>query len=181
MDASAKTMSPKALNERGKGGYLVRMDKRTDYITPAGHAALKAELHDLWAIERPQVVATVSWAASNGDRSENGDYIYGKKRLRQIDSRVRYLRKRLEALRVVDPTERATLDKVLFGATVTYEREDGSQKTVTIVGKDEINPAKGRISMDSPVGRALMNKPLDGQATVHMPGGEEVLEIVAIT
>lgn len=156
------------------------MDKRTDYITPEGHAALKAELHDLWEVERPRVVATVSWAASNGDRSENGDYIYGKKRLRQIDGRVRFLRKRLEAVRVVDPAERATLDKVLFGATVTYEREDGSQKTVTIVGKDEIDPSNGRISMDSPVGRALMNKPLDGQTTVRMPGGEEVLEIVEI-
>ena len=157
------------------------MNDNKDYITPQGFAALKCELADLWEVERPQVVATVSWAASNGDRSENGDYIYGKKRLRQIDGRVRFLRKRLESVRVVNPAQRATLDKVLFGATVTYEREDGSQQTVTLVGKDEIDPDHGKISLNSPIGRALMNKPLDGQATVVSPRGEEMLEIVEIT
>ena len=157
------------------------MSQTPDYITPAGYDRLRKELAELWEVERPQVVATVSWAASNGDRSENGDYIYGKKRLRQIDSRVRFLRKRLEAVRVVDPTTRATLERVMFGATVTYEREDGRQVTVTIVGRDEIDPSNGLISMDSPVGRALMNKPLDGQASVRTPAGEEILEIVEIT
>lgn len=156
------------------------MTGKQDYITPSGYARLRSELTELWEVERPQVVATVSWAASNGDRSENGDYIYGKKRLRQIDGRVRFLRKRLEAVRVVDPAKRATLDKVMFGATVTYEREDGRQVTVTIVGRDEIDPSKGLISMDSPIGRALMNKPLEAEVAVQTPGGEEVLAVVAI-
>lgn len=157
------------------------MSGKQDYITPSGYERLRSELTALWEVERPQVVATVSWAASNGDRSENGDYIYGKKRLRQIDGRVRFLRKRLEAVRVVDPAKRATLDKVMFGATVTYEREDGRQVTVTIVGRDEIDPSKGLISMDSPIGRALMNKPVDAEVAVQTPAGEEVLAVVAIS
>ena len=152
-----------------------------DYITPEGFAALKAELAQLWEVERPEVVRTVSWAAGNGDRSENGDYIYGKKRLREIDRRVRYLRKRLEEVRVVDPRHQPERDKVMFGATVRYERENGQVMTVTIIGKDETDPSAGRISMDSPVGRALMKKAVGDLVIVHTPGGEDELEILAIS
>ena len=150
-------------------------------ITPSGFAKLQAELSQLWEGERPEVVRTVHWAASNGDRSENGDYIYGKKRLRQIDGRVRYLRKRLELLSVVDPCFQQERDRVHFGATVRYERENGAVQTVTIVGSDETEPSKGRISEDSPIGRALMNKTLGDLVNVHTPGGEDELEVQAIS
>ena len=164
--------------------YIIPMTdtnpKNADCITPAGFQTLRAELHQLWDVERPEVVRTVSWAASNGDRSENGDYIYGKKRLRQIDSRVRYLRKRLEDVTVVDPARQSDRDTVYFGATVKYERENGQTKTVTIVGKDETEPGQGRISMDSPVGRALLKKAVGDLVIVHTPGGEDELEILAI-
>lgn len=155
--------------------------KNADCITPAGFQKLRAELHALWDVERPEVVRTVSWAASNGDRSENGDYIYGKKRLRQIDSRVRYLRKRLEDVTVVDPARHSERDRVYFGATVKYERESGQVQTVTIVGKDETEPGQGRISMDSPVGRALLKKAVGDLVPVNTPGGEDELEILAIS
>ncbi len=161
------------------------MGRFTDCITPEGFAGLSAEHDQLWQVERPQVVQTVSWAAGNGDRSENGDYIYGKKRLRQIDSRVRYLRQRLENLTVVDPREQKNRDQVFFGATVRYERENGAGQTVTIVGKDETEPgpdsAIRRISMDSPVGHALMNKTVGALVNVKTPGGEEELEVVSIS
>jgi len=150
-------------------------------ITPAGHAKLNAELVQLWENERPEVVRTVHWAASNGDRSENGDYIYGKKRLRQIDSRVRYLRKRLESLMVVNPCYQRNRDQVHFGATVTYERENGTVQSVTIVGSDETEPSEGRISQDSPIGRALMEKTVGSLVVVHTPGGEDELEVQGIT
>ncbi|MEG3619909.1 transcription elongation factor GreB [Magnetovibrio sp. PR-2] len=153
----------------------------TDCITPAGFAALTDELHQLWDIERPEVVRTVSWAAGNGDRSENGDYIYGKKRLRQIDGRVRFLRKRLDAVMVVDPASQTERDRVLFGATVKFEREDGKVQTVTIVGKDETDPANGHISMDSPIARAVLKKRVGDLAPVMTPGGEDELEILAIS
>ena len=118
------------------------MKPSADCITPDGFAALKSELKQLWEGERPEVVRTVHWAAGNGDRSENGDYIYGKKRLREIDRRVRYLRKRLEDVTVVDPRRQTERDRVLFGATVKYERENGAVQSVTIVGKDETDPAE---------------------------------------
>lgn len=151
-----------------------------DCITPAGYATLQEELRQLWEVERPEVVRTVHWAASNGDRSENGDYIYGKKRLRQIDSRVRFLRKRLEAVSVVDPKFQRDRARVAFGATVTYAREDDTQQTVTIVGRDEIDPGRGQISGDSPIGRALMGRGVGDLPLVVMPGGEEELEILSI-
>lgn len=154
--------------------------KANDRITPEGFARLEAELAQLWEIERPEVVRTVHWAAGNGDRSENGDYIYGKKRLRQIDGRVRYLRKRLENLSVVDPRFQSDRDHVHFGATVKYERENGAVQSVTIIGSDETEPAQGRISMDSPVGQALLKKAVGDLALVTTPGGEEELEILAI-
>jgi transcription elongation factor GreB len=157
------------------------MPPSTDCITPTGFSALQAELSQLWENERPEVVRTVHWAASNGDRSENGDYIYGKKRLREIDRRVRYLRKRLEDVSVVDPRLQTDRNRVLFGATVKYERENGTVQTITIVGKDETEPGKGRISMDTPIGRALMKKAVGDLVMVETPGGEDELEILAIT
>lgn len=157
------------------------MKPSIDCITPDGFVALRAELSQLWEVERPEVVRTVHWAAGNGDRSENGDYIYGKKRLREIDRRVRYLRKRLEDVTVVDPRLQTDQDRVLFGATVKYERENGAVQTVTIVGKDETEPTKGRISMDTPIGRALMKKAVGDLVNVETPGGEDELEILAIS
>ena len=157
------------------------MSASTDCITPAGFAALTEELHQLWDIERPEVVRTVSWAAGNGDRSENGDYIYGKKRLRQIDGRVRFLRKRLDAVTVVDPASQTDRERVLFGATVKFEREDGKVQTVTIVGKDETDPSNGHISMDSPIARALLKKTVGQLAPVMTPGGEDELEVLEIS
>jgi len=157
------------------------MKPSIDCITPQGFAALQTELTQLWENERPEVVRTVHWAASNGDRSENGDYIYGKKRLREIDRRVRYLRKRLEDVNVIDPRLQTDRNRVLFGATVKYERENGTLQTITIVGKDETEPGKGRISMDTPIGRALMKKAVGDLVMVETPGGEDELEILAIT
>lgn len=158
------------------------VDKKlsNDCITPTGFAALQAELTQLWDQERPEVVCTVYWAASNGDRSENGDYIYGKKRLRQIDGRVRYLRKRIEDVAVVDPCRQTDRTRILFGATVVYGRENGTQQTVTIVGRDETEPAQGRISMDSPIGRALMTRVVGNLVMVHTPAGEEEFEVLSI-
>lgn len=150
-------------------------------ITPAGFAALTAELAQLWEVERPEVVRTVHWAASNGDRSENGDYIYGKKRLRQIDGRVRFLRKRLEILNVVNPCYQQDQSTVHFGATVRFERENGKVQTITIVGSDETVPSQGRISVDSPIGRALMDKTVGALVSVQTPGGEDELEVLSIS
>src|SRR5574338_110750 len=128
-----------------------------NYITPEGYARLKAELKQLVEVERPEVVRTVSWAASNGDRSENGDYLYGKKRLREIDRRIRFLTKRLEIAEVTDPSLHHGHDQVFFGATVTYAEEDtGAERTVTILGIDEADSAQGQVSWISPIARALL-------------------------
>lgn len=142
------------------------------YITPEGEAALRRELHQLWKVERPQVTQAVHEAAKNGDRSENGDYIYGKRRLREIDSRVRFLSKRLEELKVVDRTPDDT-GKVYFGAWVTLEDEEGGEKHWRIVGPDEFDLARGLISVDSPVARALLGKRLDDEVQVRSPQGEQ--------
>ena len=150
------------------------------YMTPQGHAALEAELRRLWTEERPKVVEVVSWAASLGDRSENADYQYGKRRLREIDRRVRFLRKRLERVQVVDPARQARRDQVFFGATVTYARVDDTEVTVTIVGMDEADTAAGRISWVSPVARALLGKRQGELVRVRTPAGVEELEVVAI-
>jgi transcription elongation factor GreB len=151
-----------------------------NYMTPAGHARLTAELDQLARVERPQLVATVSWAAGNGDRSENGDYIYGKKRLREIDRRIRFLVKRLDRAEVVDPLNRRhddNADQVFFGATVTVAGESGEERTVSIVGVDEIDTARGRISWVSPMARALMKAREGDVVTLHTPAGSEPLEI----
>ncbi|MBU8538235.1 transcription elongation factor GreB [Falsiroseomonas tokyonensis] len=151
------------------------------YMTPAGHDALRAELRKLWDEERPKVVEVVSWAAGLGDRSENADYQYGKRRLRQIDSRVRFLRKRLERVQVVDPAAQARRDQVFFGATVTYARaSDDAEVTITIVGVDEANSAAGRISWVAPVARALLGARVGDTRRLRTPAGAEEIEVVAI-
>ena len=152
-----------------------------NYMTPGGFQALQQELQNLLRVERPKVVDVVAWAASNGDRSENGDYIYGKKRLREIDRRVRYLTKRLDNAEVVDLARQQHLEQVFFGATVTYAREDGSEHTVRLVGVDEADATQGRISWLSPVARALM-KGREGDAVIlRSPAGSESLKIIEIS
>jgi transcription elongation factor GreB len=150
------------------------------YITPAGHARLRAELDQLWRIERPQVTAAVSAAAALGDRSENAEYIYGKKRLREIDARVRHLRKRLEGMVVVEQPP-SDPRRVFFGAWVTLEREDGTEARYRIVGPDEFDMAEGYISMDAPLAGALMGKPLDAEIAVNIAGNETRFVITAIS
>ena len=148
-------------------------------MSPAGYARLKAELKGLVEVERPKVVQTVSWAASNGDRSENGDYIYGKKRLREIDRRVRFLIKRLEGADVVDSAGRES-DQVFFGATVTVTSAPGGERAFTIVGVDEADPARGRVSWISPIAKALFKARVGDVVTLRSPGGTEALEILDV-
>ncbi len=150
-------------------------------MTPAGHATLQAELEQLVRKDRPAVVEIVSWAAGNGDRSENGDYIYNKKRLREMDRRIRYLTKRLEDVEIVDPKQQQGLEKVFFGATVTYARKDDSEHTVTLVGVDEANLDDGKINWQSPVARALMKAEVGDTVEVRTETGAETIEIVSIT
>ena len=151
-----------------------------NYMTPAGHRALEDELRRLARVERPRVVEVVAWAAGNGDRSENGDYIYGKKRLREIDRRLRFLDKRLAAAVPVDPKRQTRRDQVFFGATVTFAREDDSETTVSIVGIDETEFGPARISWTSPVARALMKAQVGDTVTVRTPAGPERIEVVEI-
>jgi transcription elongation factor GreB len=151
-----------------------------NYMTPAGLAMLHEEWRKLFHEERPEVVKVVSWAAGNGDRSENGDYIYSKKRLREIDRRVRYLLKRIESAVIVDPKLQRHLDQIFFGAIVTYARRDGAQQTVQIVGIDEASLENGKISWLSPVARALMKARVGDNITLRTPAGSETLEILAI-
>jgi len=150
-----------------------------NYITPAGHARLKSELKALVEIERPEVVRTVAWAASNGDRSENADYIYGKRRLREIERRIRFLMKRLEIAEVVDARD-PDRDGVFFGATVTYRDGRGEEHSVSIVGTDEVDPARGRVSWVSPIARALLKAREGDTVTLRTPAGTEELEVLGI-
>lgn len=150
-----------------------------NYITPDGLRLLRDELKTLLTVERPRVVEIVSWAAGNGDRSENGDYIYGKRRLREIDRRMRFLGKAIERAEVVDPT-RLSGDVVRFGATVTVADEGGRQRVYRIVGVDETEPARGLVSWISPIGRALLKKAEGDTVVLRTPGGEEELEIVRV-
>lgn len=151
-----------------------------NYITPSGYRRLKDELDRLWKVERPELVKTIAWAASNGDRSENGDYIYGKKRLREIDRRIRFLSKRLDNAEVVDPLQRGTCDQVFFGATVTVCGEDGAERIYSIVGVDEAAPGAGLISWVSPLARALLKARRDDVVMLRIPGGIEELVVVEI-
>ncbi len=152
-----------------------------NYITPGGHRRLRDELQHLLNGERPEVVRVVSWAASNGDRSENGDYLYGKKRLREIDRRIRFLTKRLEIATVVDPTLQKGTKKVLFGATVTVEDEEGKRRTFSIVGVDETDASRGRVSWISPIGKALLQADEGQVVTLRTPKGDEELEVIKVT
>jgi len=151
-----------------------------NYITPEGHQRLQDELKNLLRVERPKVVEVVSWAAGNGDRSENGDYIYGKKRLREIDRRIRFLTKRLEIAHVVDPAQQKNRDQVFFGATVTYANSRDEEVTVTIVGADETDSDNGRISWLSPIARALLKAYEEDVVELRIPGGLERLEVLEI-
>ncbi len=151
-----------------------------NYITPQGYARLRRELLGLIDDERPKVVEIVHWAASNGDRSENGDYLYGKKRLREIDRRIRFLTKRLEIADVVDPSVHAGSDQVFFGATVTYAEEDGVERTVTILGIDEADNSLQQISWISPVARALLKAREGDEVTLQTPAGLRTLEILRV-
>lgn len=155
-------------------------DPARTHITPAGHARLAAELHALMKVERPKIVEIVSWAAGNGDRSENGDYLYGKKRLREIDSRARFLGKRLENATIVDPAAQPRRDQVFFGATVTFETEAGVERSVTIVGADEAEFSRGEISLHAPIARALLGRRVGDSVVLHTPAGSETIEIIAI-
>lgn len=147
-----------------------------NYITPVGFEKLKSEYHQLVSVERPKLVETVAWAASNGDRSENADYIYGKRRLREIDKRLKILSDKLDSAEVVDPKQLKT-DKVVFGLKVTIENEDGEEITYQIVGEDESNIPLGKISWKSPVARQLLGKKIDDEIIINKPSGSEVVII----
>jgi len=154
-----------------------------NYMTPAGFARLKSELDELLGRERPELVATIAWAAGNGDRSENGDYIYGKRRLREVDRRIRFLIKRLDAAEVVDPTTRRDEgedDRVYFGATVTVRNGRDEERTVSIVGVDEIDTTRGYISWVSPMARALLKAREGDTVTLNTPGGMEDLDVLHV-
>ncbi len=150
-----------------------------NYITPAGYARLRDELKQLLDVERPEVVRVVSWAASNGDRSENGDYIYGKKRLREIDRRIRFLIKRLEIAEVVDARGQEQ-DRVFFGATVIVSDGEGRERSVSIVGLDEVDPSRGRVSWISPIAKALLKAREGDTVILRTPSGVEQLDVVEI-
>jgi transcription elongation factor GreB len=162
------------------GRYRAPQKPGAKYITAEGEKALKAELHQLWKVERPVVTQSVSDAAALGDRSENAEYIYGKKRLREIDRRVRYLSKRLEEMTVVsEPPENQS--KIYFSATVTLEDEDSNQVIYKIVGPDELDPQKGHISVDAPLGRALLGKEVDSEIEIDSPQGKKIYYVLAIS
>lgn len=154
------------------------MEKK-NYITPLGFKKLLDELNLLLKQERPEVTKLVQWAASNGDRSENADYLYGKRRLREIDRRMRFLNKRLEAAMVVDPTQIRS-EKIQFGASIEIMDEEGVTKRYTIVGVDEVNTETGRISWQSPIGRSLIGKAIGDEIVVHVPSGERTYEVISI-
>ena len=152
------------------------------YMTPVGHARLRDEFDQLMRVERPRVVEIVSWAAGNGDRSENADYQYGKRRLREIDRRARYLTKRLESAEIVDPSRQTQRDRVFFGATVTYADDADAERTVTIVGVDEADMTEGKVSLTSPIAIALIKAKArcGDEVSVHTPRGVEVVEVLAV-
>jgi transcription elongation factor GreB len=151
-----------------------------NYLTPAGYKGLREELMSLLDVERPKVVEVVSWAAKNGDRSENGDYLYGKKRLREIDRRIRFLTKRLDIAEVADPSAHHGSEQIFFGATVTYANERGDERTITIKGIDETDNLAGEVSWVSPIARALLKARVGDEVSLMTPGGLEKLEIVEV-
>ncbi len=151
-----------------------------NYITPTGYARLRAELIDLIDAERPKVVDVVHWAASNGDRSENGDYLYGKKRLREIDRRIRFLTRRLELAEIIDPSVHHGKDQIFFGAEVTYAEEDGSETTVRILGIDEADSARGEVSWVAPVSRTLLKARVGDVLKLVTPGGVKEIDVLKV-
>jgi len=151
-----------------------------NYVTPAGYARLRHELMTLLDDERPKIVDVVSWAAKNGDRSENGDYLYGKKRLREIDRRIRFLTKRLDIAEVVDPSAHHGRDQVFFGATVTYANERGEERTITIKGIDEADSSRGEVSWIAPIARALLKARVGDEVSLMTPGGLEKVEVLDV-
>ena len=156
------------------------MKDRPNYITPVGLAALRVRYAELQSVERPKIVETVSWAAGNGDRSENGDYIYGKRRLREIDRELGWLSKRMKAARVVDPSEQPDKNRVWFGAIVTIADENDQQRTLTLVGDDEADASNGRIGWNAPIARAVHGAAIGDLRRVTLPGGETEYEVIAI-
>jgi transcription elongation factor GreB len=167
--AEAEELAPEAQQPQGL----------KNYITPAGYARMQAELKQLLDVERPETVSVVHWAALNGDRSENGDYIYGKKRLREIDKRIRFLIKRLEIAEVVDSSGQEQ-DRVFFGATVSVRDEAGRVSRVSIVGMDEVDPTRGRVSWVSPIAKALLKARAGETVTLRTPSGDEELEVLEV-
>ena len=157
------------------------MSDKPNYITPAGYKRLREEYEALFGGERPKLVETISWAAGNGDRSENGDYIYGRKRLREVDRRISWLSKRMQAANVLDPARQPDKDRVFFGATVTLIDEDESERIVTIVGDDEADAGSGLISWSSPIARAIRGALVGDVRRVGLPSGEREFEIGAIS
>ena len=151
-----------------------------NYMTQAGHARMLGEYNELMKIERPKVVEIVHWAAGNGDRSENGDYLYGKKRLREIDKRARFLMKRLAIAEIVDPAAQTNRDQIFFGATVTYANDADVERTVTILGVDEAEIARGEVSLNSPIARALMRAKLGDVVRLQTPAGWEEIEVLRV-
>jgi transcription elongation factor GreB len=152
-----------------------------NYISPTGYAALRAEYEQLFATERPALVETISWAAGNGDRSENGDYIYGKRRLREIDRRLGWLSRRMKAAKVVDPAAQEDRTRIWFGATVTIVDDDDQERVLTLLGDDETDTARGRIGWNAPIARALRGAAVGDSRRVLLPAGEREYEVVAIT
>jgi len=157
------------------------MELRPNLITPAGYAALRTEYDRLFATERPALVETISWAAGNGDRSENGDYIYGRKRLREIDRRLGWLSKRMKAARVVDPARQEDRSRAWFGASVTIADEDDNHRTLTLVGDDEADAGTGRIGWNAPLARALRGAAVGDLRRVVLPAGEREYEVIALS
>jgi transcription elongation factor GreB len=154
---------------------------RTDPITPAGYAALRAEYDRLLGDERPKLTEVINWAAGNGDRSENGDYIYGRKKLREIDRRLAFLARRMKASRVIDPAQQPDRARIWFGATAELADEDGARLTVTLVGNDEADAGAGKIGWDSPLARALRGAAVGDLRTVRLPSGVKEWEVVGIS
>ena len=157
------------------------MEDRPNYITPAGYAVLRAEYDQLLGTERPALVDVISWAAGNGDRSENGDYIYGRKRLREIDRRLGWLAKRMKAAKVVDPAKQEDRNRIFFGATVTIADEDDNHRTLTLVGDDEADAGAGRVGWNAPLARALRGAAVGDLRRVLLPSGEREYEVTAVT
>jgi len=155
--------------------------ERANYITPAGYRALREEYEALFAVERPQLIETIAWAAANGDRSENADYQYGRKRLREVDRRINFLSRRMKAARVTDPARQEDRSRAWFGATVTLADEQDKQRIVILVGEDEADASAGRISFYSPIARAIRGAAIGDTRRVMLPGGERDYEVVAIS